>query len=1006
MKRVLLSLLALCAFAVSGAVRAQQMTNYNVPPVSKTWSDTFGNHRVVLEVTKAAEAVALNVCWRRADMNPEKRRFVIVNAQTGDTVKNILRKKVNNESCEIVFGPVVNPGLYYFYYLSYPVFDGHGGYGADYYKPEAAPEDGWVKVAEGKLPTTAKLIAIEARTEFDSFYPMGVTALKAEVEKYKANNGSTMLLFPEDRRFPIRMREYLPQKWMTVKQGSKFEGVADKNEYYAYQVGVYAAKSELKNLKVEWSDMTSKDAKIAKGDITCFNTEGYNPSGKYFTKNIDVKTGAIQPLWFGVDIPQTAKSGLYKGTVTIAADGVAPQIIPVEINISNNTIADRGDSEAWRHSRLRWLNSRAGIDNEPTKQFSNVEIDGDQLSILGRSVKLDKSGMPASIMAGDNEILSTPIELVVKTDKGDVKFLNPKREYTLKDNGRVEWIYTAENADMKISCTAALEFDGWMNYVYTITPLKDIKVSDIRLNIPMRDQVAQYMMGMHLEGGRVPTSHSSKWHGVKEAEPIISTTSDAPVKLDGPMDSFWVGNAKGGLHCELRGASYTGPLLNLYQSAPPVSWNNGGKGGFMIKKDDGKVVASAYSGERELKTGEPITFDFAFIITPIKPINYHSQFTDRYYHNGAAPTPTDADVAAGVKIINVHHANELNPYINYPFLTADKFKTFTDTWHAKDCKVKIYYTIRELTDYTTEIWALRSLGNEILGSGRGGGFPWLREHLVTDYMPQWYQYLGENQSPDASIVNAPGESRWYNYYIEGLGWLVKNAGIDGVYLDDVTYGRDMLKRMRKVMDGVREGCVLDLHSNTGFSRGPAIQYTEFFPYVDKLWFGESFYYNKMNPDNWLVEVSGVPFGLMSDMLHRGGNRWRGMVYGMTVRHPWLTDGVLCDPRPIWKVWDMFGIADSKMVGYWEPNAPVKTSNDKVLATTYINPKGEVLVAVASWDDQNAEFTLDADWNALGLDPDKVEIWQPAVDEFQQEKRYGVKDKITVEPTKGYMLILK
>lgn len=983
---------------------SQQKIEYSVASPIKIWHDELGNHRAVLEVTEPAHAVELDIEWRRHDLNPEKRRFIIMNAQNGQIVKNVLRKEVNNERCKVVFGPVNQATEYYLYYLPYPVNIGHGSFGADYLSPEPAPDAEWVAKIEGEVPK-AKLQKLEARTQFDSFYPMEVVALKSEVADYKSKNASKMLLFPEDRQFPIRMKDAVPQKWLDVKQGSTFAGKADMNEYYAYQVGVWAAGGELKNLKVEWSDLKSNGATIEKKDITCFNTEGYNPSGKYFTKNISVKADNVQPLWFGVDIAQDAKPGVYKGSVSIAADGVAAQSVAVEITVSSNRLADRGDSELWKHSRLRWLNSRAGISNEPTKGYDKIKIEGEKLIVTGREITLAANALPKSIKAGAHEILSSPVEFVVSTDKGNVTLKGGKPEYTLKDNGRVEWTYKAANSELELSCKAALEFDGWVNYVYTVKPLVDIKIKDIVLNIPMRGEIAQYMMGMGLEGGHVPTSHSSKWHGVKTDQKIISTTSDAPVKLDGPMDSFWIGNAKGGIHCELRGASYTGPLLNLYQPKPPVSWNNDGKGGFMVKKSGSKVVASAYSGQRELKAGEQMTFDFAMIVTPVKPINYQSQFTDRYYHKGSAPTPRQEDVDAGVKVINVHHANELNPYINYPFLTTDKIKDFTDTWHKKGMKVKFYYTIRELTNNVPEIWALRSLGDEILGSGSGGGYPWLREHLVTDYHPQWYQYLGPVMSADASIVNSPGESRWYNYYVEGLGWLVRNLGIDGIYLDDVTYGRDMLKRMRRVMDVESDNCIIDLHSNTGFSRGAAIQYAEFFPYVDKLWFGESFYYNRMSPENWLVEVSGIPYGLMSDMLHRGGNRWRGMVYGMTVRHPWMTDGVICDPRPIWKIWDSFGIADSKMIGYWEDKTPVTTSNDKVLATTYLNKRGEVLVAVASWDEKPADFTLKIDWKALGLDPKKVKIYQPAVDEFQGEATYLIGDKIKVEPTKGYMFVL-
>jgi len=331
-------------------------------------------------------------------------------------------------------------------------------------------------------------------------------------------------------------------------------------------------------------------------------------------------------------------------------------------------------------------------------------------------------------------------------------------------------------------------------------------------------------------------------------------------------------------------------------------------------------------------------------------------------------------------------------------------KWFVNRLHGKGLKVKIYYTIRELTNYTTELWALKSLGNEILGDGTGGGYPWLREHLIDGYRPQWYQHF-KDKSPDASIVNAPGASRWYNYYIEGLAWLVKNVDIDGLYLDDVTYDRRTVKRIRKVMDNIKPGCVLDLHSNTGFSKGPANQYAEYFPYIDKLWFGESFMYSNMTPENWLVEVSGIPFGLMGDMLHAGGNRWLGMVYGMTLRLPWSTEGIICDPRPVWKIWDEFGIESSEMKGYWEKDCPVRTNNTDIYATVY-QKGGESLISVASWADKTVNFSFIYNWKTLDIDPEKAILVAPEIKDFQSEAVFQPVDQIPVEPKKGWLLYLR
>jgi hypothetical protein len=87
----------------------------------------------------------------------------------------------------------------------------------------------------------------------------------------------------------------------------------------------------------------------------------------------------------------------------------------------------------------------------------------------------------------------------------------------------------------------------------------------------------------------------------------------------------------------------------------------------------------------------------------------------------------------------------------------------------------IYYTVRELSNRAPELFALRSLGDEVFLPSPGGGFSWLQEHLGGNYIAGWLVPDLE----DAAVVNS-GVSRWHNYYVEGLNWLVKNAGIDGL----------------------------------------------------------------------------------------------------------------------------------------------------------------------------------------------------------------------------------
>lgn len=53
---------------------------------------------------------------------------------------------------------------------------------------------------------------------------------------------------------------------------------------------------------------------------------------------------------------------------------------------------------------------------------------------------------------------------------------------------------------------------------------------------------------------------------------------------------------------------------------------------------------------------------------------------------------------------------------------------------------------------------------------------------------------------------------------------------------------------------------------------------EYFPYLDRLWFREYFDFDSA-PDYWLVEISGIPFGLMGEMLEGGGKPGAGCSTG-------------------------------------------------------------------------------------------------------------------------------
>jgi hypothetical protein len=111
-----------------------------------------------------------------------------------------------------------------------------------------------------------------------------------------------------------------------------------------------------------------------------------------------------------------------------------------------------------------------------------------------------------------------------------------------------------------------------------------------------------------------------------------------------------------------------------------------------------------------------------------------------------------------------------------------------------------------------------------------------------------------------------------------------------------------------------------------------------------------------------------------------------------------------DMRPMWKAWDDFGIADSRMIGYWVPTSPVKTNNHDVLATVY-QSQGKSMIAVASWAKDPVNVKLTIDWRALGIDPATAKITASAIQDFQPAMTFKPGDEITIAPGKGWLLVV-
>lgn len=983
-KLLLLLTLFACDFAHA---QIPKFSNGN----SSWYADSLGNHRVVVQFNGKGKIAHVKVNWRRRDTHPEQKNILIKN-EGGQPIKLIGTDNFSRETADIYFNAPTK-GKYFIYYMPYKN-EGRSNYPKGVYLK--GNNDQIEK--SNRVPVNAAVITIQSIDAFNSFYPMEIIATAKETAALKLKHAAQdFIVFPEDRMYPIKMEDDLPYRWIQKGASSTFTGTANRGAHYTFQLGVYALKN-LKDVKVSFGDLKTADGKIiAAKFINCLNTAGISYDSQPISKTLNIAANKVQALWLTIDIPQTAKAGFYTGLFTVKA-GNKNKTINLKLKILPQLLADGGVGTPDKLTRLTWLNSTLAQENTVVAPYIPLKVEGQKIAMLGRSFEINTDGLPKQIetyfnteMTGytdkPNLLLAEPIHFHFFQDpKNQEKFINTDFRFTEKTAGTVKWTATNTSSHLKMELAGTLEFDGYVHYRVKVTALQDVDFSQVNFHIPFNKSSTQYLMGLGQKGGLRPDTVKWKWDVAHKNQ-----------------DAVWIGNVNAGLYYNLRDENYVRPLnTNFYLQKPlvePKSWANDGHGGIQINVKGSSMLADNFTGSRKMKTGDVLYYNFNLLITPFHLLDTDFQWNNRFYHKYGN---LDSIKATGATVVNIHHATPINPWINYPFIEWKKMKNYVDEAHRKGLKVKIYNTVRELSNRAYELPALRSLGTEVYSPGKGGGFSWLQEHLDTNYIAAWFV----PEIKDAAIINS-GMNRWHNYYVEGMNWLVKNVGIDGVYLDDVAFDRVTMKRIKRVLTQDKHPGIIDLHSanqfnkNDGFNNS-AILYMEHFPYLNRLWFGEYFDYEQNNPDFFLTEVSGIPFGLMGEMLQNDGNPWRGMVYGMTSRLGWSEKS---NPKPLWKAWDNFGLTGAEMIGYWSENCPVKTDNPKILATVY-KRKNKAMVALASWADGDTEINLTIDWDKLGLNPNQVKLTAPKIDEFQAGGNYPNGKSIPIAKNKGLIIMLE
>lgn len=280
-------------------------------------------------------------------------------------------------------------------------------------------------------------------------------------------------------------------------------------KFYAFQFGVYAIKAA-ENVAVKFTDMKASNGGTAGRNAACINTDGVGYDAKPFTKTVSVPKGKVQAIWCGVDVPVAARPGTYKGTARISAGGGAEQTVELTFNVSNEIAAAGRANEPEKMTRLKWLNSTLAQANTVIPPYTPIEVKGNVISILGRSMSLNNDGLPGSIatqfsemtsMSGYNQVLVRPMSLSVTGADGAAFVPMPKGVvFTQKSPGTVKWRASTKYANVQADIEGAMEFDGFVEYTVKVTALEDVSLKDIQPRYPVFEKRRQVYDGPWRKG--------------------------------------------------------------------------------------------------------------------------------------------------------------------------------------------------------------------------------------------------------------------------------------------------------------------------------------------------------------------------------------------------------------------------------------------------------------------------------------------------------------------------
>jgi hypothetical protein len=667
-------------------------------------------------------------------------------------------------------------------------------------------------------------------------------------------------------------------------------------------------------------------------------------------------------------------SGRWRGKAIISMDGFTGG----EYEITTTASAPAGETPGKVTTRFVypdkapvWVGSREGISDQVIAPFTALRSaktpQGCTVSPWGRTYEFGATPFVSQISSQDAPMLAAPMRLLARVNGADVVWTPGVSQLAGAGDTACRVSQKLEGTSVSANVTTTIESDGLAKIAWALQADKPVTLDELVVEIPLRSGHARYL-------NTWPDSTSGAFGGTPGgfAGTSGALTADYASEFQ-PM--VWLGD-------EARGLQWVCESGQNWSVAEP------GKAIQIIRRGDEVVLRlNLVTAPVALAAGGKRDYVFGLLPTPVKPVTEDAWDARIVRTIGYGQELDLPDMKINGKPALQFYAEKGARAI----IVWKWWNVFAYTRPIGGYEEKFRRLVKECHRYGLKV--LPYVGGFLLSQNAPEAKFFGDEMRVTPGKPYSHGKIGD--LPAQVALYACQRGPWQDFLVDGIGRLIDDYDVDGVYLDTTTrpllcdnelHGcgylkpdgsrggvypvfsvRDNLRRIYTAVRTRKPDGIVDVHPYECMN-APGLAW------ATTYWNGEQLRANDSILDalpleRFRAEFMGYNWGVPADLLYYKLKNYRqsvalAILHDVPVRPEKPAD--LDAISTLWKVRDEFGVKQARWLPYWSNPDVVKAETKDCYVSLFAHPQGRVLAIVSNLSKEKTDVRLSLNLDKLDL----------------------------------------